>query len=332
MLSWPRTALILALALGSLLVSPMSAAADEVQAPASAANGDFTGLLDIGGRSLYLECHGTGSPTVILEAGGGNNGLIWSILPPNVSGPAVFPAVATFTHVCVYDRPGTVVEDVDGSLVFSRSDPAPQPTTPAGDVAGLHALLHAAGVPGPYVLAGHSFGGLLARFYAATYPDEVVGMVLIDAYSEAVLAALAPAYQATWLATNFVPPPNLLAAYPAYERIDLVAATAAMTQAAAAQPLRPMPLAALSAGVIGEPGTQPSDLPPGYPDALVAANRASQAFNASLVPKAREFFASTSGHYIQGEQPALVIEAIRQVVAGVRNPDTWYGLSACCTN
>jgi pimeloyl-ACP methyl ester carboxylesterase len=294
--------------------------------------GDFAGLVDIGGRSLYLECHGTGSPTVILEAGGGNNGSIWSVLPAGISAPAVFPGVAGFTRVCVYDRPGTVAEDVDGSLLFSRSDPVPQPTTPAGDVAALHALLHAAGVPGPYVLAGHSFGGLLARFYAATYPEEVVGLVLIDAYSEAALAALSPAFQSVWLATNFVPPPDLLAAYPTYERIDLVAATSAMTQAAAVQPLRPMPLAALSAGVIGEPGAEQTDIPAGYSEALVAANRASQAFNASLVPNAREFFASTSGHYIQGEQPALVIEAIRQVVTGVRDPDTWYDLRDCCAH
>jgi pimeloyl-ACP methyl ester carboxylesterase len=238
--------------------------------------------------------------------------------------------VASFTRVCAYDRPGTLVENLDGDLIFSRSDPVPQPIAVTDDAAALHALLQAAKVPEPYVFAGHSFGGLLSRLYAATYPDQVVGMVLIDAYSEAVLAALTPQYQETWLATNFVPAPELLASYPEYERIDLVAATNMMVRASAAHPLRPMPLAAVSAGVIGEPVAEQTDLPSGYPDALVAANRASQAFNASLVPSAREFFAGTSGHYIQGEQPALVTEAIRQVVTGVRDPDTWYDLTSCC--
>ncbi len=103
----------------------------------------------------------------------------------------VLPGVATLTHVCAYDRPGTYAPAGDDELI-GRSDPGAQPRTAPDVVAGLHALLHAAGVPGPHVLAGHSLGGLLVRLYASSYPDEVAGLVLIDAYSEFIEPQLTP--------------------------------------------------------------------------------------------------------------------------------------------
>ena len=176
--------------------------------------GDFAGLVDIGGgRQMFLQCRGQGGPTVVLVSGYGNTGGAWTVLPDEVAPPAVLPGVAAFTRVCAYDRPGTALE-ADPPDDRSRSDPIPQPTTAEAMVADLHALLTAAGVPGPYVLAGHSFGGLIARLYAATYPDEVVGLVLVDAFSEGVRAGLTPEDWQTWLATNGVPPPDLLATYP----------------------------------------------------------------------------------------------------------------------
>jgi pimeloyl-ACP methyl ester carboxylesterase len=181
------------------------------------------------------------------------------------------------------------------------------------------------------VLAGHSFGGLLGRLYASTYPDEVVGIVLVDAYSEGVRAALTPEQWAIWKATNPAPLPPELEANPAIERIDIQAATETLVQAAAARPLRPMPLAVLSAGHTGAlTPEEAAAFPPGYAEALLAANRAGHAFNAALLPDARHFFVPESGHYIQAEQPALVIEAVRQVVAGVREPASWYDLDSCC--
>src|SRR3954470_4937719 len=137
------------------------------------ATGDFAGLVDIGGgRRLWLECRGQGSPTVILEAGAGNDADTWDTAgrAPDSGQTAVLPGVAAFTRVCAYDRPGTIL-DFDQR---SRSDPAMMPRTAGDIVADLHALLTAAAIPGPYVLAGHSFGGLVARLFAATYPDEVV--------------------------------------------------------------------------------------------------------------------------------------------------------------
>src|SRR4029077_10283461 len=121
---------------------------------------DFAGLVDIGGgRKMYLKCRGTGSPTVVLVGGLRASAEDWSIAEK--SAPAVFPAVCKFTRVCACDRPGTPVDEKP-----SRSDAVPQPTTAKDAVADLHALLSAAGEAGPYVLVGHSYGGLVVRLYA----------------------------------------------------------------------------------------------------------------------------------------------------------------------
>jgi pimeloyl-ACP methyl ester carboxylesterase len=129
-------------------------------------------LIDVGsGRRMYLECHGQGGPTVVFESGYPNDGTVWSL-------NGVFEAVAGSTRACVYDRPGTLVEEH-----LSRSDAAPQPRTALDVVTDLHALLQAAGEPGPYVFVAHSIGGLFVRLYASTYPDEVAGMVLVDTSS-----------------------------------------------------------------------------------------------------------------------------------------------------
>ena len=179
-------------------VSPaLQAIAAQGATPAAASpvavSGDFAGLVDIGGRSLYLECHGTGSPTVILEAGYRASARYWSddLLHPEASRTMVLPAVAETTRVCAYDRPGTYASIGEDDFP-SRSDAIAQPRTAPEVVTDLHALLQAAGIPGPYVLAAHSLGGLFARLYASTYPDEVIGLVLVDAYSERLESLLPP--------------------------------------------------------------------------------------------------------------------------------------------
>jgi pimeloyl-ACP methyl ester carboxylesterase len=132
-----------------LLLVPLVSALDPAAAH-TAASGDFAGLVDIGGgRKMYMECRGKGSPTVVLVAGLRASAEDWSIA--DKSAPAVFPEVAKFTRVCAYDRPGTLVAEKP-----SRNDPVPQPTTAADAVADLHALLSAAGAAEPYVLVGHS--------------------------------------------------------------------------------------------------------------------------------------------------------------------------------
>ena len=122
-------------------------------------------LVDVGGRRLYLRCTGSGSPTVVLEPG------------LSEASPAmgwITPAVAANTRVCGYDRAGR-----------GWSDPADRALDGAQTAADLHTLLHRGGVEGPYVLAGHSFGGLYVLAFAAAYPDEVAGLVLIDSTAPA---------------------------------------------------------------------------------------------------------------------------------------------------
>jgi pimeloyl-ACP methyl ester carboxylesterase len=200
-------------------------------------------------------------------------------------------------------------------------------------VADLHALLQAAAIPGPYVLADHSLGGMFARLYAATYPDEVVGLVLVDAYSERLETLLPPErWAAIVRMTQAFGSDTLtqIAGYGERETIGYGADNAVVRETIAASPPRPLPLAVLAHGV---PFAIPAETLARYgltAAGLEASFRAGHADLATLVPKARFFVASESDHDIHQDQPELVTEAIRQVVAGVRHPDTWYDLTSCC--
>ena len=171
---------IVALALVAAGCSGSNSDTSTQAAAVEEAEGDFAGLVDIGGgRQIYMECSGTGSPTVVLESGLRDAADVWSMSSAGEGAPTVFPEVANFTRVCAYDRPGTVV----GGESPSRSDPVSQPTAAQDAVADLHALLSAAEEPGPYVLVGHSYGGPIIRLYASAHPADVAGLVLVDALS-----------------------------------------------------------------------------------------------------------------------------------------------------
>jgi pimeloyl-ACP methyl ester carboxylesterase len=117
-------------------------------------------LFDVGGFRLHLNCAGSGGPTVVLDAALGGSSVSWALVQPEI---------ARFTRVCSYDRAG-----------FGWSDAGPLPRT-AGRIAGeLRTLLERAGEAPPYLLVGHSFGGLVARVFASRYPADVAGMVLVD--------------------------------------------------------------------------------------------------------------------------------------------------------
>jgi pimeloyl-ACP methyl ester carboxylesterase len=283
-----------------------------------AGTGDFAGLVDIGGgRKMYLKCSGTGSPTVVLVGGLRASADDWS--SSDKSEPAVFPGVSNFTRVCACDRPGTPVDDKP-----SRSDPVPQPTTAKDAVTALHALLIAAGETGPYVLAGHSYGGLIVRLYASTYPKEVSGLVLIDALSEGLQDAETPQQWAIQRKLIQNDDPESLALYPALERID---AARSCDQIRAAPPLHPMPIMVLSADRPWGPQVQsmtaanklPSEVPSDFGYIVDAAQKKSQEKLAKLVPNEKHLTNTNSGHEIHKEQPQLVIDAIRDVVDAVRS-------------
>ncbi len=118
-------------------------------------------LVDVGGRRLYVQCSGSGSPTVVLVSGLAETSVYW--------GGWIAPAVAQNTTVCAYDRAGQ-----------GWSDPPASPQDGAAVATDLHTLLVNAQIPGPYVLVGHSTGGAYARVFAARYPDQVAGMVFLD--------------------------------------------------------------------------------------------------------------------------------------------------------
>ena len=123
-------------------------------------------MIDMGGWRLHLNCTGTparvgAQPTVILEAGAGDFSVDWSLAQPGI---------ARFARVCSYDRAGS-----------AWSDLGPRPRTMRQIAWELHTLLQKAGERGPYLLVGHSFGGMLVRVYQSAYPAEVAGMVLVEA-------------------------------------------------------------------------------------------------------------------------------------------------------
>jgi pimeloyl-ACP methyl ester carboxylesterase len=234
--------------------------------------------------------------------------------------PTVFPEVAKFTRVCVYDRPGTVV----GGESPSRSDPVSQPITAQDGVADLHALLNAAEEPGPYVLVGHSYGGLIVRLYASTYPQDVSGLVLIDAISEFLQAGLTPEQREWWKPLRDPVTQEDIAAYEGIERPDF---DRSFEEVRTATPLRPLPLEVLSADRPWGPqfpslidsGALPSDTPPDFGYVIDAAQKSAQEDLANLVPNAEHITETNSGHDIHNEQPQLVIDEIRQVVDAARD-------------
>ena len=128
-------------------------------------------LIDIGGSRLHLHCSGSGTPTVVLEAALGASSLSYAL---------VQPAIADFTRVCSYDRAG-----------LGWSEPGVFPRTADRVVAELRTLLQNADLPPPYVLVGHSYGGLTSRLFAARFPDDVCGLILLD-----------PAYPEDWVRPN----------------------------------------------------------------------------------------------------------------------------------
>jgi pimeloyl-ACP methyl ester carboxylesterase len=289
----------------------------------SGSNDEAAGLVDLGGgRSIYLECHGEGSPTVVLISGGFEAGWIWSYAlhptdpvheepfdafsagrgDPRKLASAVFPAVGELTRVCTYDRPNTTLgDDIESERQGRVSSPVEQPHPVEHDVEDLHAVLHAAGEQGPYVLVAHSYGGLIAELYARTYPEEVAGRVNVDVTSAFLRDTLPPAeYQALIESTKTPPVPGA-------EALGIGAAIDAIN---AAEPAPLVPAIVLAAD-------KPPDLEPPTLERFSRLGEAqgllAQALCAQLITR------TNSGHHIHVEQPQLVGDATRAVVEAIRD-------------
>jgi pimeloyl-ACP methyl ester carboxylesterase len=289
-----------------LLLVTLVIALQVVAAHDAMGSGDRAGLVDIGGgRKIYLECRGAGSPTVVLISGTRGAYDDWThVIDSNGAGgvatpseSTVFPQVAKLTRVCAYDRPGTSRND----NTPTDSSPVQQPTTAQQGVADLHALLIAAKEPGPYILVGHSWGGLIARLFASTYPNDVSGLVLVDPASEFLKSSLTPEQWVTYIkATKKLIEPGGLEA-PDHERsLDLLHGTPRV---------RAMPVVVLTSDkpfAFGAGGAET------WPAWRTAQDRLAKLLNAKHVSD------TNSGHAIQMEQPQLVIDAIRDVVEAVR--------------
>jgi pimeloyl-ACP methyl ester carboxylesterase len=244
--------------------------------------------VDVDGVRVHVRCVGQGAATVVLIAGFGAGAEGWA---------KVEPAVAAQARVCSYERPGT-----------GTSDPATATVTFTTEATDLHALLRTVGEPGPYVVVGHSFGGAEAVTFASLFADEVNGLVLIDASPTTWPAALCAvpddgtdgAAMLRALCGTFSPTGNS-------EHLDAVAAFA---EAAQIVSLGALPMAVLTA----THRELPADLAASEVDRLNEAWNQGQHAWAALSSAAHVVSVDLTGHHIEIDQPAVVIDQITRLL------------------
>lgn len=283
-------------------------------------------MIDVGGYRLHLHCVGTGSPTVVIDAGWGDWSGGWS---------RVQPEAAKTTQVCTYDRAG-----------MGHSESGPLPRTAEHFARELHVLLQQAGVPGPYVLVGHSFGGAPVRVFAHNYAPEVAGVVLIESMNPgefgtpvSATTATPPDSGAVSITNRFLT--NLLTLPARVGLVRLVTGPVAglSPDDANAYTAHSVTVRALQAAI---------DEGRGMHEALAQAHRVTTLGSVPLIvlsrglregsagedekwqleqsellqlsSDSRQVFADKSGHNIQFDQPAAAVAAIVQMVEQIRQP------------
>lgn len=240
--------------------------------------------VDVDGVGLYVHCMGAGAPAIIIEAGYNDHGETWSLVQPEV---------ARYTQACTYDRAG-----------LGQSDPGPEARSSLDAVLTLHRLLGNAGIGGPYVLVGHSLGGQYTRLYAGRYAQDVAGLVLVDSAhadqferSAAVLPPPSPAdsesvrFCREWFTTAVRDPTLSPVLY------------------------APGWLGALPLVVLTAPDKQRAgDVPAELNDRLSQVWLELQRELVQLSTNSRHLISHKSDHFIQQDEPQLVIEAILWVL------------------
>ncbi len=264
--------------------------------------------VDLGGYKLHLNCQGTGRPTVVLDAGLGDWSTHWT---------AVQNLLKADARVCSYDRAG-----------YGWSDPGPRPRDSARIVSELHSLLQIARVGPPYLLVGHSFGGMNMRLFTSTYAGEVAGLVLVDA-SPAESLPYRRNEEGTAPATSFANqmvvmypvepehvnfPPEAQAAM--HDKLlhtkSLVTSRseyrhlgASVAELQKAPPIGDIPLAVLSRGLRQWPAGKEGDV-------REQSWHEQQVKLANLSSLGSYRTAEKSGHYIHLDEPEVVADAVRE--------------------
>jgi len=271
--------------------------------------------------SMHIDCTGEGAPAVILDSGLGDSYVSWR---------KVQPQIGKFTRVCSYDRAG-----------IGYSDPSPRIRTSQTIAEELHALLQASGINPPYILVGHSLGGFNVRVFAGAYRSEVVGMVLVDASHPeqdnrfpAELKNMEGSWRREIEFMEYAMPlgiPRLLgwceddpvaraALCNFHSAREYVAETNSIpesaAQTAASGRLGDLPLIVLSHDPDKPSGDVPADLAKPMNDAWGKM----QEELAQLSTRGRRLVVKNSSHYIQIDQPEVVVDAVKNVVDQVRAP------------
>jgi pimeloyl-ACP methyl ester carboxylesterase len=313
---------VLILAIATLIAGSIAKANLAKQYPAPGQ------LVDVGGYKMHINCMGQGSPTIILAAGTADFSTTWAYVQPEI---------AKLTRVCSYDRTG-----------LGWSEPSPLPLTVKTTVDELHTLLVNARVQGPYVLVGHSLGGMHMRAYAHNYPDEVVGLVQLDSLHEdqAILdpvftkvnqvgvepfrmLALLNSTGMMALAPQSIPnqglPDDAYAQYQAslattnffkttIAEVEAQAGHCAEVRALKIAGFGNMPLIVITRGR----ANRTASLSDNENQQSEEVWQALQPELAALSSEGKQIIAEQSSHMIQLEQPDLVIDAIREMVNAIR--------------
>jgi pimeloyl-ACP methyl ester carboxylesterase len=240
--------------------------------------------VDIGGRHLYIACSGEAkesTPAVILISGRGSDSKAWALAQP---------LMARGVKVCSYDRAG-----------LGKSDKGPVNPTGQNVVSDLHLLLSATNLHSPFVLVGHSVGGLIARLYASNFPNEVSGMVLVDSYSENERPGMRKIF-----AEFMGRPPTAETSAP--EDLDLDAMD---RQARKEHWTANIPIIVLSRDGPKSPPTSPMNL------RMEVLRKELQAELATRSKFSEHLVISGAGHFIQADNPSAVVRAVRDVLEQV---------------